>query len=240
MKKHLTTAWLVATTAAVVFLGYNQAVSQQREMTLEKLTVQRLDVVEKDGTPRFIVSNSTTQPGLIWGNKEFKHHSREGGGVLFFNREGDEVGGMSFDGGKTADGWRAGGGIMFDQYKQDQTVGLTYSDRNGQRQAGLRVWDRPEWNMGELLPLSDKAARAKTDEEKQAIRQEMMAFAQSKGDLGGERLFVGKSLEDSVVRLNDKQGRPRLVMKVDGKGQPSIEFLDAEGKVTRRVTELTG
>lgn len=240
MKKHLTTGWLVLTTAAVAFLGYSQAVSQQRQMTLEKLTVQRLDVVEPDGTPRFIISNSATQPGLIWGNKEFKHHSREGGGVLFFNREGDEVGGMSFDGGKTADGWRAGGGLMFDQYKQDQTVGITYSDRNGQRQAGLRVWDRPEWNMGELLPLSDKAARATTDAEKQAIRQEMMAFAQSKGDMGGERLFAGKSLEDSVVRLNDKQGRPRLVMKVDGKGQPSIEFLDAEGKVTRKVTELSG
>lgn len=240
MKKHLTTGWLVLTTAAVVFLGYNQAVSQQRQMTLEKLTVQRLDVVEPDGTPRFIVSNSATQPGLIWGNKEFKHHSREGGGVLFFNRQGDEVGGMHFDGRPTPDGWRASGGIMFDQYKQDQTVGLTYSDQSGQRQAGLRVWDRPEWNMGELLPLSDKAARATTDAEKQAIRAEMMEFARSKGDMGGERLFAGKVLEDSIVRLNDKQGRPRLVMKVDGKGQPSIEFLDAEGKVTRRVTELAG
>lgn len=240
MKKHLTTTWLVATTAAVVFLGYNQAVSQQREMTLEKLTVQRLDVVEKDGTPRFIVSNSATQPGLIWGNKEFKHHSREGGGILFFNRQGDEVGGMHFDGRPTPDGWRASGGIMFDQYKQDQTVGLTYSDQSGQRQAGLRVWDRPNWDMGELLPLSDKAARATTDAEKQAIRAEMMEFARSKGDMGGERLFAGKVLEDSIVRLNDKQGRPRLVMKVDGKGQPSIEFLDAEGKVTRKVTELSG
>ena len=43
MKKHLTTGWLVLTTAAVAFLGYSQAVSQQRQMTLEKLTVQRLD-----------------------------------------------------------------------------------------------------------------------------------------------------------------------------------------------------
>jgi hypothetical protein len=47
-------------------------------------------------------------------------------------------------------------------------------------------------------------------------------------------------LDDSIVRLADKQGRPRLVLKVDGAGEPSVEFLDATGKVVRRIPEKAG
>jgi hypothetical protein len=40
-----------------------------------------------------------------------------------------------------------------------------------------------------------------------------------------------------VVKLADKQGRPRLVLKVDGAGTASVEFLDEGGKVVRRIPE---
>ena len=65
----------------------------------------------------------------------------------------------------------------------------------------------------------------------------MLAYAQAKGGLGGERMFAGKQLEDAVVRLADKQGRPRLVMRVGADGAPSIEFLDETGKVVKRIAE---
>jgi hypothetical protein len=49
-------------------------------------------------------------------------------------------------------------------------------------------------------------------------------------------MFAGKEAGDALVRLSDKQGRPRLVLKVDKAGAPSIEMLDDAGKVTRRIT----
>jgi hypothetical protein len=47
------------------------------------------------------------------------------------------------------------------------------------------------------------------------------------------RFFAGKSLDDAIVKLADKQGRPRLVLTVDGAGNASIEVLDESGAVTR-------
>ena len=40
---------------------------------------------------------------------------------------------------------------MFDQFKQDQTVGISYNESNGQRSAGLQVWDRSEQPLSDLI-----------------------------------------------------------------------------------------
>src|SRR3546814_4078726 len=88
------------------------------------------------------------------GGKEYKHHSRDTGGMLFFNDEGDEVGGLTFDSKSVGDARRASASLMFDQYKQDQTVGIQYAEANGERMAGLRVWDRPDWSIKPLMEMS--------------------------------------------------------------------------------------
>ena len=35
-------------------------------------------------------------------------------------------------------------GLMFDQLKQDQTIGFSYTESNGRRTAGFQVWDRAD------------------------------------------------------------------------------------------------
>lgn len=235
---HLVFGWLALITVAVGFVAVGQvnAVADPKVANFEQLNVQRLNILEPDGKPRVIISNRKLFPGLYWGGKEYKHHSRDTGGFLFFNQQGDEVGGMTFDADKDGDKWSAGASMTFDQYQQDQTIGLMYSEQDGKRAAGLRVWDRPNANMLPAIELSDRAANAKTDAEREKIRAEMMDLAKTWGPQG-ERLFAGKVLDDSVVRLADKQGRPRLILKVDGAGEPSVEFLDDAGKVVRRIPE---
>jgi hypothetical protein len=207
-------------------------------VVFDEISVKRLNIVEPNGKFRLVLSNSERFPGLFMEGKEYKHHSRTGGGMLFFNDEGDEVGGMGFGSRKGPDGKAsANGHIFFDQYKQDQTVGLLYSENDRKRTAGVRVWDRPNWSIGPLMEMSDRAAKAPTDAEKAKIRAEMMEYAKAQGDLGGERMFAGKLLDDAIVRLADKQGRPRLVMKVGADGAPTIEFLDETGKVVKKITQ---
>jgi hypothetical protein len=230
----LTIAWLTVLSIAFGVLAVRQAGSAQRVATFEQIDVQRLNVVEPDGKPRVIISNRSLFPGLYWGGTEYRHHSRDTGGFLFFNSEGDEVGGMTFDAKRDGEEWSASSGLMFDQYKQDQTVGLLYNEQNGRRTAGLRVWDRPSQSMQPLVELSDKAARATSDAQREQIRKQMMEIAQQWGPMG-ERLFAGKVRDESIVRLADKQGRPRLVLKVDAAGEPSVELLDQDGKVVRRI-----
>jgi hypothetical protein len=201
----------------------------------DQLTVHRLNVVEPNGNPRVIISNRKEFPGLYWGGKEYKHHSRDAGGFLFFNDDGDEVGGMTFSDRRKDGHYAADSGFTFDQYKQDQVVGLSYNEQDGSRAAGLQVWDRPNHPMDELIKMSDEAARAKTPAEKDAIEQKMRSTALSWGHYG-ERLFAGKSNGEALVKLADAQGRTRLLLQVDAKGEPSLEFLDAKGKVTKRIS----
>jgi len=201
-----------------------------------ELDVERINIVEPNGNYRLVLANSARFPGLFMEGKEYKHHSRKAGGMLFFNDEGDESGGMTFSSSRDGDNVSAGAGLMFDQYKQDQTVGVVYNEQNGRRQAGVRVWDRPDASIKPLMEMSDRAANATTDEEREQVRAEMLAHAQANGGVGAERFFAGKALDDAIVRLADKQGRARLLLRVDGEGQPRVEFLDTEGKVIKAIT----
>lgn len=203
----------------------------------DEISVKRINIVEPDGKYRLVLANSERFPGLYMEGKEYKHHSRDGGGMLFFNDEGDEVGGLTFGSKTVGDNRRANGSLMFDQYKQDQTVGIQYSEANGKRTAGLRVWDRPEWSIKPLMEMSARAAAAPDAAEKNRIREEMRAYAMANGGAGAERLFAGKTSEEAIVRLADKDGNARLLLKVDADGAPSIEFLDAAGKVVKHITQ---
>ena len=124
------------------FLSVTAFTQPNTPQRIDELTVQRLNVVDANGTLRFVLSNKDRMhPGVMDGVTI--NRPRPVAGMLFFNDEGDEVGGLTYTG--TDDGGRrANAGSMFDQLKQDQTIGISYSEGNGQRSAGLQVWDRSE------------------------------------------------------------------------------------------------
>ena len=217
----------VALAAFVSVTAFTQQSSAQR---IDELTVQRLNVVDANGTLRFVLSNKDRMhPGVMDG--VMINRPRPVAGMLFFNDEGDEVGGLTYSG-TDDNGRRANAGIMFDQLKQDQTVGISYSENNGQRSAGLQVWDRSEEPLSNLIrALNDANALPEGPQRDAAIKA-----ARAKAPAGPRRLFVGKNTDKSAtVSLADGQGKPRLVMRVNEDGAASIEFLDADGKVTQRV-----
>src|SRR6266403_6138195 len=45
----------------------------------------------------------------------------------------------------------AGALLAFDRFRQDQTVDIDYSESNGQYDAGLNVWDRPDTSLGQVI-----------------------------------------------------------------------------------------
>jgi hypothetical protein len=153
-------------------------------------------------------------------------------GMLFFNDEGDEVGGLTYTG--RLDGARrtASAGLTFDQLKQDQTIGLRYSESDGRRSAGLEVWDRSDEHLSTLIRKLNDANRL-TDE---AERAAAVQHARSEAPPAPRRLFVGKNGDRAaIVSLADAAGKPRLNLVVEANGDARIEFLDAAGKVARRL-----
>jgi len=155
-------------------------------------------------------------------------------GMIFFNDQGDEVGGLTYSG-QERDGARAAqAGLMFDQLKQDQTIGFSYSESNGRRSAGFQVWDRPESRLSELIKKMNDANKL-TDT---AARDAAIASIRATAEPGPRRVFVGKNADKAaLLSLADAQGKPRLTLTVDANGNPRIEFLDETGKVVARLPE---
>jgi hypothetical protein len=123
---------------------------------------------------------------------------------------------------------------MFDQLKQDQTIGFSYSEGNGRRSAGFQVWDRSDSRLSELIEKLN-TANAIAD---RAAREAAVAAIRAAAPPGPRRVFVGKTAERSAtVSLSDADGKPRLALTVDAGGNPRIEFLDQDGKVVARMPQ---
>jgi hypothetical protein len=207
------------------------AFRQETKGRFDEITVGRINVVDANGALRLVISNKDRMhPGMMDG--KIIDRPRPVAGLLFFNEEGDEVGGLTYTGREVNGRGRANGGLMFDQYKQDQTVGISYSESDGRRTAGLQVWDRPDSRLSELIEKLN-AANTITDA---AEKEKAIAAIRASAPASPRRLFAGKLPDRSAtVALSDAAGKPRLTLTVDADGHPRIEFLDDQGRVVSRL-----
>jgi len=219
--------YCVLMTTLLAALTVSQAVSGPGKVSYDELDVHRINVRDRDGTLRMTISNTDSAPGIIVKNKEFPHPDRKSAGILFFNDEGTENGGLIFGGGKNDGKVTNYGHLSFDQYEQDQVVVLEQNEDDRTRDAALSFWDRPDtaipWDLAQRMNTPEGRAEA------EKLRKS--------GGFGYPRLLIGKTDDRaSIVSLKDAKGRPRLVMKVAPDGAASIDFLDEGGKTVRTIT----
>lgn len=91
-----------------------------------------------------VISNRSRLPGVIVNGKESPSSDRPQAGVIFYNDEGSENGGLIFGGRKNEKGEvvDSGGSLSFDKYGANQIVQLAVVDDKTDRFAGLAVNDQ--------------------------------------------------------------------------------------------------
>ena len=215
---------------AAVICGFTWA---NEKMKFDEIDVARINIVEKDGTVKMVISNKDRAPDAIIGGKAYPRQGGNSPGIIFFNDKGDECGGLVFAGDDRGTS-RAGSALLFDQLNNDQTVGIMYSESAGHRNAGLHVWDRSDTHITKLIEKLDAIKAMKDGPEK----TEAMKKARESGEFGAQRVFVGKDSEKTAsVTLFDAKGKPRIKMSVDATGMGRLEFLDETGKVSYSLPE---
>jgi len=193
----------------------------------DTIDVQRINVREPDGTLRLAIANHAQIPGIIIGGKEYPHPNRTEAGMIFYNDQGDENGGLVFDGGLKNGKPSNGGSLTFDRWHQDQTLQLVSTEDGRDRRAGLVVNDRPDAPMDIAAGLRMRTMKPGPE------RDALIARA---GLTNARRAWLGRSEDGSVALvLSDPAGRPRLTLGVGKDGVPSVELRDAAGKVTRTL-----
>ena len=115
-----------------------------------EIDVQRINVREPDGTLRMVISDSAHLPGVIVKGKEQPKADRPQAGMLFYNGEGSENGGLIFGGRRDTHGdvVDSGGSLSFDRYNANQVVQLLGVDDKDNHVAGLAVSDSQPNNGG--------------------------------------------------------------------------------------------
>jgi hypothetical protein len=144
-------ALLTAVFAFTVFAGAAPSKKSRFEeidvdqINVDQINVKRINVVEPDGTLRMTISGRQRLPGLIVHGKETPFE-RPQAGMLFFNDEASEIGGLIFGGRKNEKGEivDAGGALSFDRFEGNQIVQLIGVDEKETKIAGLLVTDSPE------------------------------------------------------------------------------------------------
>lgn len=211
------------------------AFKQTQKAKFTEIDVERINIVEPNGHYRMVLSNRPRSIGPIAYGKPFGYPGGGRPGIIFFNDEGTENGGLTFTG-KTENGkFQSGVHMSFDQYNQDQVVVLNYQDDNGDRRTGLTFADRADVPIMELVAQLDSINKLPDGPEKVEARKKLMA-PRNGVPLYAERVYVGRNrAKAAVLNLSDRDGKPRIRLQVDSLGAASIEFLDAAGKVVSRL-----
>jgi hypothetical protein len=235
--------YAVVSTAAMVIVcaaAFSRPATHESREKFTEIDVERINVVEPDGKYRLVISNRPRSIGPIYKGKPFGYAGGGRPGLIFFNDEGTENGGLTFAGQRGTDGkYRASTQMSFDQFNQDQVLNLDYGDNNGQRIIGLSVDDRADVDIFDLVAERDSIMKiADTVARNAALRR--WAAPRNGVPLFARRVFVGRDpAKSAIVNLDDRNGKPRLRMLVDSLGMPRIEFLDATGRVTYTLTDTT-
>ncbi|MGQ0764629.1 MAG: hypothetical protein ACT4OZ_03075 [Gemmatimonadota bacterium] len=211
---------------------------RQQKQRFAEIDVERINIVEPDGKLRMVISNRPRSIGPIYKGQPFGYPGGGRPGIIFFNDEGTENGGLTFTGRRNADGrYQASSGFSFDQFNQDQVLYFQYNDNNGTRRTGFTIADRTDRDIFEMVKERDSIQAAHTDTATRNPAMRRWAEQRPGGrPLFAQRVYVGRDpARSAVVNLSDPEGRVRLRMVVDSSGTPSLEFLDAAGAVTRKL-----
>jgi len=215
---------VVSTLFFAVFLLSAFAIQNNRKF--EEIDVERINIIEKDGKLKMVISNQERQhPGTMDGITYNERKGQRPAGMIFFSEKGDEVGGLVFSGDT---GKRHGGSLTLDKFRGDQTVQFLHDEEpDGKYFAGLKMNDQ-NMPLTDLISKQKEIEKLPTKEAKNAAYQEM----RDKGMFMANRLYLGRDYDkSSVIKLKDAKGRARIVISVEANGNPKLSFLDENGKL---------
>jgi hypothetical protein len=231
---HLLQAAVLGLLFATVFLFIDCFYPLLPKQRFKLIEAERINIREKNGVLKAALSNSA-------GFNEFQRAERGGvtfSGLMFYNEEGQEEGGLVYSGKGIPGGQDADVTLTMDQYRQDQNVYLhheEHKDAQGTRiEDGLSINARPDWKgVKDEYSIYDRMDKL-TQEQQDALRLESLQA----GKISSNRLFFGVKrgtknstpYDDTGVFIKNRWGRTAIKLYVDNDNRPHFEVYDPLGK----------
>jgi len=227
-------------TAAIMSVLLLFAFKTNENQKFGTIDVERINIVEADGTVKMIITNVEQFPNgeTIINDKPINKNRKKRSGMLYFNEDGLECGGLIYDGAKNENGHSSGLSLTYDRYDGDQLMQLLTTDeaRGDERRvsSALMFSDRTA-NLGrkETYKISAELDNIK---DKKLRRQKRKEYADQVG--GTPRILLGKtSSQNNGLFLFGDNGKPKAMFYVDKDNNVKLEVYDDQGKVTNSWPE---
>lgn len=235
-----TLLWTAIVILAVALAGV--AIWVATRSTPAVLTVERLEIVEPNGSLAIVLANSqrptvaTIDGQVIMAGQE--EERRGFPSMTFFDGKGDEVGGIAFGVKETPSGYQALRLFALDAHNQDQAVVLMHDQAPDGSISGLSVTDRPAHSMLDAFAELGLSVGASREQIQAAMEQipEASRGIRLRELFGTPRAFLGSTRAgEAGLTLRDGEGRPRVVIEAPREGPPAIRFLDDVGAEVLRL-----
>jgi len=222
---------------------------KEKETRFEEITVERINVVEEDGTLKLALFNSKRLGGGLDADK--RQGAGTVSGLLFYNEEGHETGGLLYDGKEISGGQKSGIGLMFDGYRQDQTIAIQHNERKDSTlsyyEDGLQIMSRPD--RADVREEYDfyalKYPERFGDEDTPKLSQEKIDSIEMKlakdYKVAKQRIYLGHKrgntgegwFDQSGLFIKNKYGKNMIKIYVDNNNVPRFEVLDTLGNTVK-------
>lgn len=239
MKKELVflRTFAIATAIGTVVLA-NSAFKKSGNQRFSEIDVERINIIENDGTVKMIITNVDKFPnGTTKINGRNTNETRKKrSGMLFFNEDGIECGGFIYDGEKKENGHSSGLSLTYDQYNGDQVMQLLNQDyQEGDKRfvsSSLVFNDRPSKETQERNAEISKELAALRKEDPKLMQQKYKEY-EAQGLIGGApRVMLGKTRsQNNGLFLFDDKGMPKAMFYVDKNNTAKLDFYDDKGEV---------
>lgn len=233
----------IATVIGMLFIT-TSAFKKYGNQKFAEIDVERINIIEKDGTVKMVITNIERFPN---GNEKVNNKltntdRKKRAGMLFFNEDGIECGGLIYDGKKNDNGHSSGLSLTYDQYDGDQVMQLFTQDvGKGDKRfvsSTLAFNDRPSKEsqaktlsiMKELNDLSKINPTLMREKQKEYEQQGLI------GEV--PRIMLGKSRsQNNGLFLFDDKGAPRAMFYIDKNNNAKLDFFDENGNITASFPE---
>ena len=236
-------SFAIASVIGIIFLTA-LVFKKSGNQKFSEIDVERINVVEKDGTIKLIITNVDRFPTgqEVINDRPANETRKKRSGMLFYNEDGMECGGFIYDGQKIENGHSAGMSLTYDQYDGDQVMQLLMTDyREGdqRRVAGSLVFqDRAKnENQQKLVEIMRELEELNNTDPQEMVKKYKEYKAQG---LIGEtrRVMLGKTAsQNNGLFLFDDQGTPRAMLYVDKENSAKLDFLDEDGNIIASFPE---
>jgi hypothetical protein len=224
-------AYAVASTLFISFLALSSFSSNDRINKFDEIEVKKITVLGEDNLPRIVLSNESRQHSGRFNGKDMEKRERPSG-IIFFNNQGDECGGLVHQS-KIKDGKTTSGmSFTMDNYNDDQVVQILndeyYADGKAYIQRGININQYPIGsNMEERNKKIEEIKKITDKTERNLKLKEVM---EKEGSVN--RLFIGRTKGNSSgLFLSGPDGKPKMMIYVDEKGNPKIQTFNDKGEI---------